>query len=147
MMFAFHSCRDTSSSYFHSTGNEEEMKTDISLINLQSYFLFCMLNKYELYYFEIRYRRQPCCSYGRLLIWRIMVKNCDPTKAVEFCFLNCISHTKVYRYFYMLVVRLFTVNNTGTTPVLRLRMCADLPLLSACLRGLRREKTLTFFLL
>jgi hypothetical protein len=78
MMFALHSCRDTFSSYFHSGGNEEEMKTDISLINLQSYFLFCMLNKYELYYFEIRYRRQPSCSYGRLFILRIIIRTVIP---------------------------------------------------------------------
>ena len=86
MMFAFHSCKDTSSSYFHSSGNEEEMKTDISLINLQSYFLFCILNKYELYYFEIRYRRQQCCSYETLLIWRIIIRTVIPQKQWSFVF-------------------------------------------------------------
>jgi hypothetical protein len=75
MMFAFHSCRETFSSYFHSSGNEEEMKTDISLINLQSYFLFCMLNKYELCYFEIRCRSQPCSSYWRLFILKIVIRS------------------------------------------------------------------------
>lgn len=83
MMFAFHSCRDTFSSYFHGSGNEEEMRTDISLTNLQSYFLFCMLNKYKVYYFEIRYRKQPCCSYG---FGGFIIRAVISTKAAKFCY-------------------------------------------------------------
>jgi len=72
-------------------------------------------------------------------------KTRDSTKAVKFCFLSCISHINVYRSFYVLVVRLFTGSTTGTTPVPRLRMCGVLPLLTLCLRRLRRENLAVFY--